>query len=240
MKKVLMVFFILTVELTYAQNYVDSGIQLYMRSEYDEALVEFGRAAELKNVLTNASIAKIHYYEGLTWMAIGEKSIGKSSETDPLKMAFDNLTQVSNFDKEYEERLAEAHAKLSSLLIEEADSYLKNIKKAKTADEKLPLMDLRIKYLQLAKALEVSSMANLYLGETNKEAGDVIFEESTDVVKMQRAKTYYEEALKFYELARYDDPFSKNIIEALLIISERLGDPDRVKEYTDLLKLADG
>lgn len=240
MKAILIVLFLITAQLAYTQSYVDSGIRHFSLGEYDEALIDFENADEIKSMLTQSAIAKIYYYRGLIWLSKAEKASGNYTEVDPLQLAFSNLTKVLSNDDTWKPQVDEAHIKLSRLLIDEADSYLKLEKKADEVDEKTDLLDKRISYLLLVKELGISSLANLYLGQTNKQAGDVIFNNTTSVTTMQKAKAYYEESLKHYELARYDDPFSKDIIEDLLTISKRLGDVERIAEYEKLLKLAGG
>ncbi len=240
MKAILIVLFLITAQLAYTQSYVDSGIRHFNLGEYDEALIDFENADEIKSMLTQSAIAKIYYYRGLIWLSKAEKASGNYTEVDPLQLAFSNLTKVLSNDDTWKPQVDEAQIKLSRLLIDEADSYLKLEKKANEVDEKTDLLDKRISYLLLVKELGISSLANLYLGQTNKQAGDVIFNNTTSVTTMQKAKAYYEESLKHYELARYDDPFSKDIIEDLLTISKRLGDVERIAEYEKLLKLAGG
>ncbi|WP_370087268.1 hypothetical protein [Ekhidna sp.] len=240
MKAILIVLFLLTALLSYTQSYVDSGIRHFSVGEYDEALEDFESADEIKSMLTQTAIAKIYYYRGMIWLSKAEKSSGNYTEVDPLQMAFSNLTVVLNHDDAWKPQIDEAYTKLSRLLMAEADNYLKLEKKAGTVDEKTNLLDKRISYLLLAKELGVSSLVSLYLGQTNKQAGDIIFESTTNVTTMLKAKGYYEESLKHYELARYDDPFSKDIIRNLLTISKRLGDVERIAEYEKLLELAGG
>lgn len=240
MKAILIVLFLLTAHWSYTQSYVDSGIRHFNVGEYDEALEDFQSADEIKAMLTQSAIAKIYYYRGMIWLSKAEKSSGNYSEIDPLQNAFSNLTVVTRHDDTWKPQVDEAYSRLNRLLIDEADTYLKLEKKATGMEEKTGLLDKRIEYLLLAKELGISSLTNLYLGQTNKQAGDIIFESTTNVTTMLKAKGYYEESLKHYELARYDDPFSKDIIRDLLTISKRLGDVERIAEYEKLLELAGG
>ena len=157
-----------------------------------------------------------------------------------MQLAYDNLSTAMRLDTDWEESVNKAYKQLSTLLMNEADSYIKLEKKADGVDEKTAILDKRIDKLMLVEKLGVSSLVHLYLGQTNKQAGDLIFNSTTNVLEMQKAKKYYEESLKYYELARYDDPFSKEIIEDLLTISKRLGDVDRIAEYEKLMKLSGG
>jgi len=129
---------------------------------------------------------------------------------------------------------------LYPLIVSEADAYSKLEKKEDKLSAKLDLLDTRINYLILANKLGTSTAPELYLGLTNKRAGDLIFENSSSFADMQKAKNYYEEALKHFEVARYEDPFSKDIIQDLLTLSSRLADQDRIEEYEELLRLAGG
>lgn len=226
--------------MVYTQSYVDSGIRHFNLGEYDEALVDFESAEEIKSMLTESAKAKIYFYTGLIWLSKAEKSGGNSSEQDFLQLAYDNLSTAMRLDTDWEESVNKAYKQLSTLLMNEADSYIKLEKKADGVDEKTAILDKRIDKLMLVEKLGVSSLVHLYLGQTNKQAGDLIFNSTTNVLEMQKAKKYYEESLKYYELARYDDPFSKEIIEDLLTISKRLGDVDRIAEYEKLMKLSGG
>ncbi|WP_425391893.1 hypothetical protein [Ekhidna sp.] len=239
MKPYLFAFYLITASLVFSQSYVDSGIRHFNVGEYEEALIDFENAAEIQDMLTEAAKAKIFYYRGLVRLKQAEKA-KSSAEQDFLMLAYADLQQVLSKDKNMELEVSNAYKQLNALLLEEAEDLLKQEKKADEVDQKLSILDRRIEYLVLAKKLEVSSLVDLYLGETNKQAGDIIFERATSVTEMQRAKAYYEEAIKYLEIARYDDPFSKDIIKTLITLAERLGDVDRLAEYQKLLDLAGG
>lgn len=239
MKPVLLAFFLITASIVFSQSYVDSGIRHYNVGEYEEAMEDFDNAIGIQQMLTESAKAKIYYYRGLIWLKRADKTAG-NAEQDPLMLAFDDLSKVLSMDKDFESQINDAYRDLSALLMKEADSYQKQVKKADEISEILDLLDRRITYLKLIKKLNVTTLADFYLGETNKQAGDLIFENTTNVQEMQKARVYYEEAIKYLELARYDDPFSKDIIKSLLTLSERLGDVDRVAEYEKLLELAGG
>lgn len=240
MKQLLVVYFLHASFLTFSQSYIDSGIRHYGLGEYEEALADFKNAEEIVSMITESSKAKLHYYRGMIWLKKAEKSSGDHAEIDPLKLSFQDLTKVLKMDKSWEPTINEAYESLYLLLSKEADSYLKLIKKQGDLGEKLRLVDTRILYLSMIKDLEVSTMSVLYLAETNKLGGDLIFDTSSDLQELENAKKYYETALLHYEQARYDDPFSKDIIENLLTISQRLMDAERIQEYEKLLQLAGG
>lgn len=240
MKAILIVLFLITAQLAHTQSYVDSGIRHFNLGEYDEALVDFESVEEIKSMLTESSKAKVHFYTGSIWLSKAEKAGGNTAEQDALQLAYDNLSLAMKLDTDWEDPVKKAFRQLNTLLLSEADSFIKQEKKADGMDEKTSILDRRIDKLLLVKEIGISSLVNLYLGQTNKQAGDIIFNNTTNVLEMQKAQKYYEESLKYYELARYDDPFSKDIIEALLTISTRLGDVDRIAEYEKLMELADG
>jgi len=225
--------------VVYGQSYVDSGISHYHAGEYEEAMKDLDNAVEIMPVLTETAKAKMYYYRGLVWLAWAEQGV-KNAEADLLKNAYNELKRVTELDSSLEPKVKEAYQRLGNLLLEKADAYLKEEKKAKELEEKLRWLDQRIEYLKILKELEVSSLADLYLGNTNKQAGDLIFEVANTVSLMQQAKGYYEEAIKYLELARYDDPFSKQIIRDLLELAKRLADGERQEEYEKLLELAGG
>lgn len=239
MKPALLVFFLITASCSFSQSYVDSGIRHFNVGEYDEAMVDFDNAVGIEAMLTETAKAKIYYYRGLVWLKRAEKSKG-NAEQDPLMQAYADLTRVLSMDGEMESQINDAYRDLSGLLMEEADDFLKQEKKADELPLKLELLDKRIEYLKLIEELGVSTLAHLYLGETNKQAGDLIFENTRNVQEMQKAGEYYKEAVRYLELARYDDPFNKGVIRTLLELARRLDDAERVKEYTILLDLAGG
>lgn len=239
MRKLLVVFFLLTTSLLSAQSYVDSGIRHFAVGEYDEALVDFKDAEAILSMITESSKAKLFYYRGMIWLDRAEKS-GDFAEEDPLQLSYDDLTKVLTMDTSWEPQVKKAYGRLSRLILKEADVYTKLAKKEEQLQGQLNLLDTRIQYLHMAKDLEISSMTVLYLGQTNKQAADLIFENSSSVAELQKARGYYEKSLTHYEQARYDDPFSKDIIQDLLTISQRLNDSDRVEEYEKLLQIAGG
>ncbi|WP_462248774.1 hypothetical protein [Ekhidna sp.] len=224
----------------YAQSYVDSGIRHYAAGEFEEALIDFKDAADIESMITESSRAKLYFYRGMIWLSRAEKSPNGFPEIDPLKLSYDDLTKVLSMDDSWKAQIDDAYSRLYTLILEEADNYLKQVKKEDELDQKLKLLDSRNGFLDLAVNLDVSAMPVLYLAQTNKQAGDLIFEGSKDFQELQIAKKYYEESLKHFEQARYEDPFSKKIIQDLLTISTRLGDSERIDEYNKLLELAGG
>lgn len=240
MKSILVVFFVLGSWPLFAQSYVDSGIRHYAVGEYEEALIDFKDAEEIESMITESSKAKMYYYRGMIWLKRAEKSSGDFAEEDPLQLCYSDLTKVMSMDITWETQIEEAYERLYPLIIDEAGNYLKLEKKASEIDDKLTLLDRRIEYLQMANGLGVSPFPALYLGQTQKQAGDLLFSNSASVSDLQRAKAYYEVSINHYELARYEDPFSKEIIEELLTLSKRLIDKERIEEYEKLLQLAGG
>lgn len=240
MKPLFLICLFLSASMLNAQSYVDSGIRHFAAGEYDEALIAFKDAAAIESIITESSQAKLYYYRGMIWLMRAEKSSANNSEGDPIELSYQDLTRVLAKDDFWKPQIEEAYGRLYTLIIDKAESYLKLQKKADDRVEKLKLLDDRISYLILAEGLETSSMPTLYIAQTNMQAGDLIFDNSTDFQEMQQAKKYYEESLKYYEQARYEDPFSKKIIQDLLKISTRLGDTDRIAEYEKLLELAGG
>ena len=240
MKTLKVIVFLLVVFASSAQSYVDLGIRHFGVGEYDEALEDFREAEQIMSMITESSKAKVYYYRGMIWLDRAEKEPGKYAEHDPLKLSFNDLKRVTSMDPSWSPQVEDAYKRLYALIIAEADSYIKLEKKEDELSSKLDLLNSRINYLSLADELAISSNPQLLLGTTNKQAGDLIFANSSNVVELQKAKEYYDEALKHFELARYEDPFSKEIIRDLLTLSRRLADEERIKEYEELLRLAGG
>ncbi|MEO9485073.1 MAG: hypothetical protein ABJG47_16555 [Ekhidna sp.] len=240
MRQLLVGLFILATSLLYAQSYIDSGIRHFAAGEYDEALIDFKDAEEIESMITESSKAKLYYYRGIIWLNKAESAVGFAEE-DPLQMSFQDLTQVLSMDPDWEPQIKKAYEKLHSLILDEAEDYTKLARKEEALNGQLSLLDTRIGYLQMAEKLEVSTRPILLLGQTNKYAGDLLFDNAgNDLTELKKSRKYYEKALQYYEIARYDDPFSKEIIEELLLISRRLTDAERIEEYEKLLELAGG
>lgn len=237
MKPIFFGFFLLTGSLVYTQSYVDSGVRHFNVGEYDEAMTDFDNAKGIAQMLTETAKAKIYFYSGLIWIKRAEK--GKNDQ-DAVKLAYENLSQVLSMDANLQTDIDIAYNDLSELLIEKADELLKQEKKAKVASEKVSLLDQRIEYLKIVKQIGINSLVDNYLGETYKQAGDVIYNDAGDISGMNQAKEYYEEAVKNLEIARYNDPFDKGIIRTILDLSRKLDDAERVKEYLELLEIAGG
>lgn len=240
MKQLSVVLFLLVFSSLHGQSYVDSGIRHFAVGEYEEALIDFKEAEQIESMITESSKAKMYYYRGMIWLMRAEKSSREYAEEDPLSLSFQYLIKVNSMDDSWGPQIEEAYERLLPLIIKEADAYLKYEKKEEELNTRLGFLDERLRFLTMAKDLERSSSAVLSLGQTNKQAGDLIFQSSSNVIELQKAKAYYEAALIYYEQARYEDPFSKEIIQDLLNLSKRLMDVDRIAEYERLLQLAGG
>ena len=235
MKQVVLMGAFLMSTWTFAQSYVDSAIKHFALGEYDEAMKDFKDAEEIMNMITETSKAKIFFYRGSIWLDRAEKG-----NEDAIRLAYEDLIKVVDHDKTWESEIGKTYDRLKKVVLDRAEASEKEAKKTDDIDEKVASLDTRIEYLRLSKELGSSSLSDFYLGQANKQAGDAIFESTTDVSKMLKAKKYYEEALQYYELARYEDPFSKDVIQSLLTLSTRLGDVDRIAEYEKLLELSKG
>ena len=226
--------------ILYSQSYVDLGIRHFAVREYDEALVDFKEAEKIVSMITESSKAKMYYYRGMIWLIKAEEAAGDFAEENPIQLSYQDLSKVLTMDKSWEPQIKEAYGRLYVLMIDQANSYLKSVKKEDGMEGKISWLDERISYLNMARVLDVSTEVNLFLGQTHKQAGDLYFEVGNSLNELQKAEQYYRESLKYYEQARYDDPFSKEIIEDLLTLSRRLADKERITEYEKLLKLAGG
>lgn len=233
------VIFISIVSIIQAQSYVDSGIQKYHSSQFKESITLLDKGYELRDALPNGSMAKIFLYRGLSKFELLKKNGEKPEEGITLKEVYSDIENSLKYGNEWASKVEETQKELSEMLIEYADNSGKLSSRENDFTQKITLINDRIEYLNMAVKLKESSNGNLLLGQSYKEIGDLYFA-AQNLATMKIAQENYVEALKYFEIARYDDPFSKKIIEDLLEISNRLDDQARVQEYEKLLKLAGG
>lgn len=222
------------------QSYVDSGILKYHSYKYNEALEDFKEAYEMRQMFTNSSVAKVFYYRGLTRFELIKSGKANAEADITLENVCMDLKNAILYDPDLSDQVENTNKDLYIILITEADKSSKQVRKENLFAQKIALLTDKMEYLNLARQLDVNSEINLLLGQAHKEIGDFHFEVAEDLAMLQLVKASYEEAIKYYEIARYDDPFSKAIIEDLLELSKRLDDQARVEEYEGLLKLAGG
>lgn len=226
--------------ITKAQSYVDSGIQKYQVGEFEEAITFFNKGYELRDALPAASLARIFLYRGMCKLEL-LKSDGESTQAGiTVENIYSDINNSEKYENVWPAKLEETKSDLYELAIDYADIMSKLARKENDFIKKSALYNDRIKFLKIASDLSPTSNINQLVGQTHKDIGDLYFESTEDLSKLQIAKQNYEEAIKYFEIARYDDPFSKEIIEALLELSKRLLDQERIDEYKKLLELAGG
>ena len=223
--------------LSYSQSYVDSGIRHYDAKEYKEALVDFNEAENAKSLFTSKAVSKLYFYKAMSLYHL----------TDVEKEAIGTVLAIHQYfekslslDSTWFSQIDQVETSVTTSLIERADGVLKLASRAKEKEEKINGLKRFIDILKLAEEVKLIPEVELKLAGGYERLGDVYFEDSSNVASLRKAGEYYAQAIKYYEVARYNDPFSKSIIETLLVLSKRMDDPERVKEYSDLMALAGG
>lgn len=234
-------FAILFLVFTYsiqAQSYVDSGIRHYIANEYEEALVDFEEADKLTSLFTEFAISKLHFYRGMSLYKI--YGADPKLEMDMIRSIVEDLTKAVSIDSSWNTTAKDVFDAMYTRTLDRSEQLMKQARKLKEREERVAQTNEYIDVLQFAFEIRKDPKVELMTAEAYHEIGDLYFEDSNNVMSLQKAGANYQKAIEFYEIARYDDPFSKEIINALLELSQRMDDPNRVEEYTGLLKLAGG
>jgi len=222
----------------FSQSYVDSGVRHFNQGEYREALADLQEAEKVKTVFTELAIAKLHFYHGVTLY-----KLQKPIEMDRDKIYFikEKLDKAIKVDStNWFARSQEVYQGLADSRIEKAEKMLKEARKQEERELRVSLTKEYIFQLNLSEELVYNPDLELLKAEAYHEVGDLYFEDATKVSSLQEAAKNYQKAIELYEIARYNDPFSKEIIRKILMLSKRMDDPERIKEYSDLLELAGG
>lgn len=237
--KVLTSFFAVFLHFTVgAQSYIDSGIRHYKAKEFKEALVDFKEAENLKVMFTSSAVGKLQYYRGLTIWELnrGNDEIGE----EEVNQILTDFHKAEKLDSSRSEAIELVIDQLYDLVYESSNSIGKKAGKEKSIDAKSQLLSKYVDRLLLCESVKKSEAVELNLAKAYHDFGDLYFQRAEDIIDVQIAEEKYKMAIDYYEIARYNDPYSKEIISALLTLSERMDDPERVKEYTKLLELAGG
>lgn len=237
MKTFLSTLFCAVTLFAHSQSYIDSGVRHYDAGEFSEALVDFNEAENVKSLFTSSAMAKLYFYKAMTLYEITDVSREAIGSILAINQNFDKSLQL---DSTWFEQINDTQTQLVGSLIGRGDLIFKQASKAKERLVKIDNLKAYLDVLKLAEEISLTPKVELKLAEGYFMMGDVYFEDSSNVASLQKAAQYYEQAIKYYEIARYNDPFSKSIIESLLTLSKRMDDPERVKEYSELLSLAGG
>lgn len=238
MKALLPLFFVLICSFTWSQSIIDSGVRNYNQKNYREALKNLYEAEQMAAVFTEEAIAKLRFYKSQTLWKLN------SSENDLIedlvRDIVEGLRHASATNADWSLLANETYSEMRNVLTNQAERINKAANKQKELDEKIRLKRTYVAKLELVEYIQPSASNELIIAETLHEIGDLYFEAEGEALVMNLASEYYSKALKAYELARYNDPYSKPLIKAVLKIARRTGDAERVKEYTKLLELAGG
>lgn len=238
MKALIVICLMANVLFVDAQSYVDSGIRHYIAEEYEEALVDFNEAVSLKSLFTEFAVSKLHFYRGMSLYQIHE---GKPTlDLDMIKEINGDLQTSLEIDSSWYETADDVIDAIYNETLEIAEVQLKKARKEKELDARVDQTNGYIDILQTGFEIKKVAEVELLIAEAYHEIGDLYFEDSNNVASLQKAGANFGKAIEYYEMARYDDPFSKEIIKSLLTLSKRMDDPQRVEEYSKLLALAGG
>ena len=221
-----------------AQSYVDSGIRHYIAEEYEEALVDFDEAVSLKSLFTEFAVSKLHFYRGMSLYQIHE---GKTTlDLEMIEEIYGDLYVALDIDSSWMETADDVLEAIYIETLEIAGGELKTARKEKEIEARVNQTNGYIDILQTGFKIKKVAEVELLIAQAYHEIGDLYFEDSNNVASLQKAGANFGKAIEYYEMARYDDPFSKGIIKSLLTLSKRMDDPQRVEEYSKLLALAGG
>jgi len=235
MKVIISIICCFTLFKTYAQSYLGLGIQHYDAREYEEALLDFNDAEKAKSLFTDKAVSKLYFYKAMTLYHLTD--IGQAS-SDSVLTIHQYFNKSLTLDSAWYPQINETERIIVGILIAKAEIIYKKVSKAKVREDRINGLKRFLAILNLAERLMLTPDIELKLAQGYEDLGDVYFEDSSNLSSLRKAGEYYPQAIKYYELARYNDPFSKSIIERLLMLSKRMDDPERVKEYTDLMTLA--
>lgn len=223
---------------TFSQSYVNAGIQHYNLGQFEEANADFIEAEQMKKAFTPSAIGMLHFYQAMTNYKMTD--IG-SLRIQDVKSILSDFQQAVKIDSaHWYQESKEVRQMLAAEVNNRASRQLKYLRKIADTENRVAKSLYYIELLELVKELNQGAQVERLMASAYHEMGDWYFDGAVDVSAMQLAGRYYSKAIQHYELARYDDPFSKDILKALLTLSERMDDPSRTAEYTKLLGLARG
>lgn len=222
--------------LSLGQSYIDSGIRHFNANEYQEAILDFDEAEKAKALFTAQAVAKLHFYQGMTLYRLADLAYPSANMLRIHRYFGKSLA----LDSAWFSKINEAEVAMLDALMGRAKDLYKQASREKEKTDKADRLEKCLSILKMAEEILMTPEVEIKLAECHHEIGDLFFENVSEVISLQKAGSHYASAIKYYEVARYNDPFSKAIIEKLLILSKRMDDPARVKEYSDLIVLAGG
>lgn len=239
MKLTSTVLFLVLGFLAKSQSYIDSGVKHYVSNEFEEALVDFQEAENIKSLFVGLAVGRLHYYKGMTLYKLhADSKDGISDElADQIRL---DLNEAVRIDSTWAQPVGEVFSDLHLRYEEKFRSKLKAARKEDSIKDKEQGFLEYLALVDKAHLFQADDGSDLLKAKAYHEIGDLYFQDATNVASLQKAGTYFKSAIEFYEIARYNDPFSKAIISALLDLSKRMDDPERVEEYAKLLQLAGG
>lgn len=224
-------------QFSWSQSYIDSGIRHYNADEFKEALIDFEEAEKVKSMFTAKAIGKLQIYRAKTIWELNKSNEKITDETiDQLLLDLSNAVSV---DSIYVEDANTITNGLYSLVQAQVEDLYKKASKEKDVWTRIGILDDYISRLFKIQEIKNTEEVELAIAKAHHEIGDIYFAEE-DIMFLSKAGEYYQSAIEHYEIARYNDPYSKDIIKALLDLSKKMDDPARVEEYSKLLELAGG
>ncbi|MEM7298038.1 MAG: hypothetical protein AAF391_07210, partial [Bacteroidota bacterium] len=201
--------------------------------------VDFKEAENIKSLFVESSIGRLHFYKGMSLYKLHSGSKGGIND-EMADQILKDLGEAVRIDSTWFQPVEEVFADLHVQYEERFRVQLKTARREDTVDDKAQAFLEYVALVDKAHLFQADDGSDLLKAKAFHEIGDLYFEDSNNVASLQKAGQHFKSAIEYYEIARYNDPFSKDIIKSLLDLSKRMDDPSRVQEYSKLLELAGG
>lgn len=223
----------------FAQNYVAGGVLAYHGNAYERCIGDLNKALASPGSLSLDTRAKAYFYRGMARAKLySQNPNARILGEDPVATSLNDLRRARNIDPQWSIRSDKELNKLLLGIRTTAEIDYKNAQNL-TQIEGRPIYSRAIDRLQIYLDVRNDFPTRVLLAKMYEAYGDVYFDmvEERDQIQVQRQYlSHYSRAIAHYEEAlRLKGEGSKELFQALEILSNRIGDQERETRYTTLI-----
>jgi tetratricopeptide (TPR) repeat protein len=212
------------------QRYISSAIIAFSGGAYERTIKDINTALESEATLTADEKAKAYFYRGIATKQLALAN--RDSEhilTNPFLKAYNDLIKVQSFDLQiWSVRALKEMPELFDGLITHANDAIKEQEQSTDVAVQINFLNRAINHLNAAQVIREDFEVILLLGKVYKNLGELYSQ--TD---KSRTTANFRASLRYLELALKSKSDCSDCLDNLILVSENLGEAEKVTQYQD-------
>lgn len=212
------------------QRYISSAIIAFSGGAYERTIRDINTALEDEETLNADESAKAYFYRAIAMKKLAISGV-KSEQlpANPFLSAYNDLIKVKSFELEsWSERATTELSELFEGLLAASEEALEIARVTTDVPVKINYYNRAINHLNAAQVIKEDFEVNFLLGITYLALGD-LYSQSDETRKIAN----YRAAARYLDLAFKLKNDCSECLDDLIVVSQNLGDSDKVLGYQE-------